>query len=200
MAGRKQFDPDEALDRAVDVFWRRGYDGASVQDLVDGTGLQRGSLYGTFGSKEQLFLASLERYGGTVARALFDAMQEHPDDHVAAVRGLFDAIVGRMAAGRHPQGCLVTHSAVECFAGEPALQDAVRRALDAQVSAVRTVFVAAGERGDLPEGVDVDHLTAFVVATAQSLAVMHRAGADAPTLRGIAETALRAVPTVQRAA
>src|ERR1700738_3778032 len=65
MAGVKQFDRDEVLDRAMAAFWTRGYEATSIDDLVEATGINRGSLYGTFGDKRRLFLSALHRYWDT---------------------------------------------------------------------------------------------------------------------------------------
>src|SRR6202011_688874 len=71
MAGVKQFDRDEVLDRAMAAFWTRGYEATSIDDLVQATGIGRGSLYGTFGDKRQLFLAALDHYWNTVGMEMF---------------------------------------------------------------------------------------------------------------------------------
>ena len=71
MARQKEFDREEALDRAMAAFWSKGYAATSIEDLVAHMGIQRGSLYGTFGDKRRLFLAALDRYQRVVARELF---------------------------------------------------------------------------------------------------------------------------------
>ena len=74
MAGVKQFDRDEVIERAMDLFWQRGYESTSVDDLVEATGINRGSLYGTFGDKRRLFLATIDRYGNLCRRDDLDAV------------------------------------------------------------------------------------------------------------------------------
>jgi TetR/AcrR family transcriptional repressor of nem operon len=75
MAGVKQFDQSEVLDRAVMLFWRRGYEATSIGDLVEAIGINRGSLYATFGDKRRFFLASLQRYIQTIGAALFAELE-----------------------------------------------------------------------------------------------------------------------------
>jgi len=192
VAGQRQFNLNDALDASGEVFWRRGYEGTSIQHLVEATGVNRGSLYGTFGNKQGLFLAALDRYAQTVSGCLFDALAEHPDDHLAAIRALLDAIVTRFETSGQVAGCLIANSAAECFALHPDIQTAVRRMLDEQVAAVQAVLKAARERGDLPENAVEQELALFVVATAQALAVMHRAGTTPAMLRTVAATAVSA--------
>lgn len=194
MAGQKQFDINTVLDDSANVFWLRGYEGTSIQHLVDATGVNRGSLYGTFGSKKALFLASLERYVRTVSDCLFAALAPHEDDHQRAIAALFDAIVDRYEALEGSAGCMIANSAAESFALDLEIQEAVRVALAKQQAAVRDVLLRARERSDLSDDVDVDELALFVVSTAQALAVMHRAGTTPDMLRAVGRTALAAVP------
>ncbi|TXL21394.1 hypothetical protein BMR06_00995 [Methylococcaceae bacterium HT5] len=78
MARSKAFNEEEVLDKAVAVFWAKGYEATSMQDLVEAMGIQRGSLYATFGSKQQLFLQSLERYGKVVVKQFLDILESKP--------------------------------------------------------------------------------------------------------------------------
>ena len=78
MAGVKQFDRYEVLDRAMAAFWTRGYEATSIDDLVEATGINRGSLYGTFGDKRRLFLMALDRYWDTVVNAMMEELSD-PD-------------------------------------------------------------------------------------------------------------------------
>lgn len=78
MARPKTFDHDQVLDRAVELFWRKGYEATSIQDLVEAMGIQRGSLYAAFGSKQDLFLAVLDRYGDVVVRKLLEILESRP--------------------------------------------------------------------------------------------------------------------------
>ena len=78
MARPKAFDEEVVLDRAVEVFWAKGYEATSIQDLVDAMGIQRGSLYATFGGKHQLFLTALDRYGEVVVKKLLAILESKP--------------------------------------------------------------------------------------------------------------------------
>src|ERR1700747_2040175 len=93
MAGVRQFDPDEVLDRAMALFWERGYAATSIQDLVAKTGINRASLYNTFGDKKRLFLAVLDHYAKKVAAPLMAELSD-PDPRRALER-MFESIIRR---------------------------------------------------------------------------------------------------------
>src|SRR5215467_9445236 len=100
MAGVKQFDRGQVLDRAMALFWSRGYEATSIRDLVKATGINRGSIYGTFGDKKGLFLAVLDHYGEKVGQPL---MAELSDPHPRrAIERMFDSIIRRTADPRFP--------------------------------------------------------------------------------------------------
>ena len=86
MAGVKQFDRNEALGRAMAAFWSRGCEATSIDDLVQATGIGRGSLYGTFGDKRQLFLAALDHYWKTVGMEMFAELSDPDARHVTSER------------------------------------------------------------------------------------------------------------------
>jgi len=112
MARQKEFDRDVALDRGMTAFWSRGYAATSIEYLVAHMGIQRGSLYATFGDKRSLFLSALDRYQRVVVRELFEAL-EAPGSGLEAIRRFFRLRVERSLDRSRPPGCLVTNSAVE---------------------------------------------------------------------------------------
>src|SRR5258707_13470760 len=112
MARQKEFDRDVALDRGMTAFWSRGYAATSIEYLVAHMGIQRGSLYATFGDKRSLFLSALGRYQRVVTRELLAAL-EAPGSGFAAIRRFFQLRVEGSLDRRRPPGCLVTNSAVE---------------------------------------------------------------------------------------
>jgi TetR/AcrR family transcriptional repressor of nem operon len=116
MAGVKQFDRDDVLDRAMALFWRRGYEATSIRDLVTATGINRGSIYATFGDKQGLFLAVLDRYGEKIANPLM-AQLDDPDPR-RAIQRMFESIIQRTSDPRFPRGCLNTNTSLECPSGD----------------------------------------------------------------------------------
>ena len=112
MARHKDFDPDLALDNAMRLFWRQGYHATSIQDLVEATGINRASLYATFGGKEALFLAAVERYLAEINRVRIAKLQGNPSPR-AAIQGYFDDLVEFAIGDGRRLGCMLTNSAVE---------------------------------------------------------------------------------------
>src|SRR3954465_5697301 len=108
----RDFDVDEALDRALEVFWRRGYEGGSRPDLTQAMGINRRSLYAAFGNKEALFRKALDRYVEGPASYMRAALEE-PTAR-APVERLLRETADRLADPRHPGGCLIVQGALAC--------------------------------------------------------------------------------------
>jgi AcrR family transcriptional regulator len=188
----REFDVDEALDRALHVFWRRGYEGATLPDLTAAMGINRPSLYAAFGSKEELFRKALDRYVAGPAAFVREALNE-PTARAVTERllgGTIDLVTDR----RNPRGCLIVQSALAC--GEAA--ESVRREVAARrVSgecAVRERFERARAEGDLPDGTDAADLARYVVTVMRGIAVQAAGSASREDLRRVAELALHAWP------
>lgn len=196
MSGRKQFDVGAALDQAMRVFWQRGYADASLDALGSATGLGRGSLYGTFGTKDALFRQCLDHYASTYGAQYEQALTAHPGDAVRAIEAFFDVVLSRIADPSVPVGCLIAQSAAQ----SPTLKEEngarVRGLLDQQRQRVRTALAASSA-----DPRTLDELSTFVVAVNQSLAVLNRAGASDAELRSVARLACTTVAdTLARAA
>ncbi|MBT2535432.1 TetR/AcrR family transcriptional regulator [Arthrobacter sp. ISL-69] len=184
MAGRKQFDVDKALDQVMTLFWQRGYAETSLDHIVSATGLGKGSLYGTFGGKPELFRRSLDRYAGTYGLQ-YEAALSGRATPALAIQAFFDVVLARIADPILPGGCLIALSAMAAPTLDEASRDHVRSLLDRQRQRVQAAL-----EGSTP---DAAGLALFVVSTNQALAVMDRAGARADELAGIASVAVRAV-------
>jgi TetR/AcrR family transcriptional regulator, transcriptional repressor for nem operon len=189
MAGVKQFDQDEVLDRAMAVFWERGYEATSIQDLVEATGLNRGSLYATFRDKKQLFLAVLARYAHRVGNPLLAELAD-PDPR-RAIERMFAAILQRTSDSTQPRGCLITNTALEC----PRSGDDISRTIAAwvgqQESALYHVLLRAQTTGALSRTQDCRALARFFVGVAQGLNVVHKAMADPAVLQDMVRVAMQ---------
>lgn len=189
MAGVKQFDREEVLDCAMRVFWERGYEATSIQDLVEATGLSRGSLYATFRDKKQLFLAVLTRYAERVGSPLMTELTD-PDPR-QAVEGMFAAILRRTSDPTQPRGCLITNTALECPGSGDEINRTIATWITQQESAVYQVLLRAQATGNLPRTQDCRALARFFAGVAQGLNVMHKAMADPAMLQDIVQTAIR---------
>lgn len=188
MSGRKQFDVDTALDKAMRVFWQRGYAHASLESLTTATGLGRGSLYGTFGSKDALFRDCLDRYAAIYGARCERALASHPEDPVRAVRAFFGVVLDRIRDPAVPDGCLVAQSASQSPMLDVDSRHRVRALLAAQHARVRAALSTSEV-----DGPELDGLASYVVAVNQSLAVLSRAGAPDTELCAVARIACTTV-------
>ncbi|MFG1927164.1 TetR/AcrR family transcriptional regulator [Cryptosporangium sp. NPDC048952] len=186
MAGRKQFDVDEALRRAMHVFWRWGWSEASIDRLTEGTGLGRGSLYGAFGDKSALFRRSLQRYAETYHPLYEQALSgphASPGDVAAAY---LQVTLNRIADPTVPDGCLLTMSAAQFPALDAESQALVRAMIDGLRAMLEQAFLAAG--ADEQEAAE---LALRTVAANKSLAVLSRVGFSGDDLAIVAAGAGR---------
>lgn len=194
MAGGRPraFDVDEALDRALEVFWRQGYEGTALSDLTAAMGINRPSLYATFGNKEALFRKVLDRYAdgpaAYAARAL--ELPRARDVVEALVYGAIELTTGPDT----PLGCINVRTAQACGPeADPARREAMtRRAADH--AALRRRLRRAQAEGDLPTDADPSALARFVTTFIDGIAVQASGGTSRGQLRRAATIALRAWP------
>lgn len=134
----REFKEAAVLDRAVDVFWRQGFERTAVADVCDATGLHPGSVYAAFGDKEGLFIAALRRYAEKVSAAAIAVLDE-PANGERAIRRYFEMLVDAMVGGRRRYGCLITNTLVERHATNEAIADL----LAAHLARLETSFAHA---------------------------------------------------------
>ncbi len=188
----RAFDRDEVLDRAVELFWRKGYEGASLADLTKAMGINPPSLYAAFGNKEGLLKAALDRYLEQRAAFLDFVMAASTAREAAGrmLRGTADLLTNPA----NPPGCLLLQGGLACGAGAEAIPSelALRRA--AGEDAIRIRFEEAKADGDLPGSADPAALARFISAVVQGMGVQAAAGASRDQLTEIAELSLAAFP------
>lgn len=188
----RAFDPDTALERAMHVFWTKGYEGASLSALTRAMRINRPSLYAAFGNKEQLFRKVLDRYvDGPLA--YFGKALTAPKARNVIEQIFFGA--ARMAGDpRLPAGCLMVQGALACgdAAGSVRKETAGRRA--ASEVALRHRLQRAKREGDLAKNADAAELARYVMTVLQGMAVQGADGASPDQLRRVAQVALRAWP------
>ncbi len=188
----REFDIDCALDRALGVFWRKGFEGATLADLTKAMGVNRPSLYAAFGSKEGLFRKALDRYAEGPAAYVRETLNG-PTARAVAER-LLGGTVDLLTHPRNPRGCLMVQGALACGeAAESVRRELVSRRL-ADEAAIRERFERALADGDLPADADPADLARYVVAVIQGMAVQAAGGASREELRQVAAMALRAWP------
>ncbi|MBM3548673.1 MAG: TetR/AcrR family transcriptional regulator [Alphaproteobacteria bacterium] len=185
------FDMDQALDRAMEVFWRKGYEGASLSDLTEAMGINPPSLYAAFGNKEGLFLKVLDRYQAGPGNYLEQAMSA-PTAREAAERLLYGAVEGQCSQAK-PGGCLLVHGALPPGLG--AIQEELQSRRTAAAQVIRKRFERAKDEGDLPRDVDAGDLARFVFAVVGGMAVQAAGGVKKRELKKVADMAMKAFPT-----
>jgi len=189
MPRQKEFDREAALDRAMSAFWTKGYAATSVEDLVARMGIQRGSLYATFGDKRSLFLSALDRYQRVVTRELFDAL-EAPGSGLEAIRRFFRLRVEGSLDRSRPPGCLVTNSAVELARGDRGAAAKVGGSLAKLEAAFLRALERARAQGELAATRDVRALARFLTSSAQGLSVMAKAFPERAVLEDVVAVVL----------
>jgi len=189
MARSKEFDPDTALDAALELFWQRGYEATSMADLVAHLGIARASVYATFGSKHELYLLALRRYAKARDLALLEALSQ-PGPALPAVRGVVTDYAEQSADDELRRGCFVTNTAVELAPHDPAAAQSVTASWDLLETALTSALIRAGAQGELPAGRDPRALARMLVVLLQGLRVVGRAGGDPDRIRDAAGQAL----------
>ena len=186
----RAFDADQALGQALDVFWRKGYEGATICDLTEAMGINPPSLYAAFGNKEGLFRQALERYW-RLRTALLDEALAQPTARRVAER-LLHGWAKFLCDPCHPKGCLTVHGAL--VSGEEA--DCIRCELEKRrttsQAAIRERLKRAKREGDLSADADPPALARFLATVMEGMAVQAASGASRRELDLVAATALRA--------
>ncbi|MEV5876113.1 TetR family transcriptional regulator [Streptomyces sp. NPDC052101] len=190
MARTKEFDPDAALQAALELFWRRGYEATSMADLVEHLGIGRASLYATFGSKHELYLRALDRYGQT-HNPLLTRELSRPGPVLPAVRAVVRRFAAEAAADpTREQGCLIVNTAVELAPHDRAATRRVEQSWDHLETLLHSALVRARAQGELAADRDPLALARTLLVLLQGLRVVGKASPDPARVRDAAEHAL----------
>lgn len=192
MGRHRQFEEGEALEAALSVFWQKGYEGTSFEDLTQATGVARPGLYSAFGNKEALFIKALDLYDAKYMAFISEALSEPTSIKVVEriLRGSADVHTMDSA---HP-GCLGINGALACSDdAEPIRRELIRRRAATQL-ALRKRLERAQREGELPSLIDGATLASFVMAVSQGMAVQAKAGASKKELEGLVEYVLKTWP------
>jgi TetR/AcrR family transcriptional repressor of nem operon len=185
VARPRKFDEDDVLDRSMREFWGRGYRDTSVDDLVEATGLQPGSLYNAFpGGKRGLFLKALDRYSKLVVPEKLGKL-ESPDAGLAELRAYFDGLVQDLTTPEGRMGCLMVNSTIELAAEDSEVGAIVRNHMQRLERNAERALENARRRGELPESVDPRAKSAQLMATGMGLMVVGKTNPGRPVLETI---------------
>jgi AcrR family transcriptional regulator len=187
MVGVRQFDEQEVIAIALDVFWRKGLHDATMQDLAAATGVQRGSLYNAYGDKEAIFLRAFDQYAGQFLETAANALAR--GDAAARLQNFFDMIIVNMTSGSPPRGCLTTRTALDAAISSTAVRQRVQDLLS---RLERLIGKAISSAPDSP-AIDANRLARVVVTFTRGLAVMERAGYGRKQLKEAAATFIDAL-------
>jgi TetR/AcrR family transcriptional repressor of nem operon len=189
MARTKEFEPEAALTKAMDLFWRRGYEATSVQDLLLEMGIGRGSMYDTFGDKRALFLAALDRFEESrVSRA--DEILDNSASATEGIKNLFESTIEGLVSYEPRRGCLLANTAVELAPHDEEVAERISRYVERTEEAFERTLVRGQARGEIPADKDPKALARFLVSTLHGVRVLAKTGVDRTVLDDAVRTAL----------
>ncbi len=192
MARPKEFDPDEALDRAMRQFWAKGYHDTSIRDLVARTGVNYYGLYSEFENKRGLFLAALDRYRDTITAEITGELKR-PGPALACIQRAFDRLGELMTTPDGRVGCLICNTAIEVAPYDADAAAKVRAHMELLQSAFRAKLAEGQSAGEVAEDTAIDALSEFLTTTAYSAGFLLRSGCSDAMIKRHIRTALSAV-------
>ncbi|RVT48671.1 TetR/AcrR family transcriptional regulator [Rheinheimera sediminis] len=188
----RAFDMEKALQKALEVFWRKGYEGASLPDLCEAMGINKPSLYAAFGNKEQLFLKAIELYENRPCAFFYPALEKESSYEV--VKHMLCGAASTTADPDNPPGCVIVQGALACSESAAFVKEALIAKRRAGEVALYTRLEQAKADGDLPDHSDPAALARYIVAVLQGMAVQATSGANCAELKQVADTVLSAWP------
>lgn len=189
MARQKEFDPDAVLDRALELFWERGYEATSMADLVEHLGIGRASLYATFGSKHELYLKALDRYLLKADPSPLEFLSR-PGPALALVRALVERYAEEAACDGKKRGCMVVNAAVERLPGDRLVARRVDMTWDALEAALMAALHRAQVQGELAAEKDPRSLARFLLILLQGMRVVSKTQSEPERFYDAAKEAL----------
>jgi TetR/AcrR family transcriptional repressor of nem operon len=173
----------------MQVFWHKGYEATSMEDLLSAMDLNRGSLYDTFGDKRTLFLKVIDRYCTTLAGPKFSLLDQ-PGPALPTLRRFINGMVEGGLADPQRRGCLIANTVMELSPHEKEIAGTVRQALNVIEDTFFRVLARAKQQGELKHDADPRALARFLTTMMQGIIVMIKAGTSAEVVKQTAETAL----------
>lgn len=197
----RSFDTDAALDRATEVFWRHGYQGASLAELTAATGLSKPSLYAAFGDKAALYLRCLQRYGERQVALQTELLEREPDAR-RAIEGFMRAMAQFQTDPLLPGGCLVVNGTADCGGATtpPSVDEALRGASGGTEARLLRRLKRAEREGQLPAGLQPRRLALLLGSVLTGMAVMAKAGQPRARLDEVVSAAMAVWPAPVRRA
>ncbi|MDI2132695.1 TetR/AcrR family transcriptional regulator [Yinghuangia seranimata] len=191
MARTKEFDPDAVLQRALELFWRKGYEATSMADLVEHLGIGRASIYATYGSKQELYRKAFDRYLENGVD--FAGILSQPGPVLPAVRALVERFADDASQDTDRMGCFAVNTAVELVAHDEVLACKVASNWDSIEATLVSALTRARAQGELPADRDARELARFLLVVLQGMRLVGKASDDPARIRAAAEVALGAL-------
>ncbi|WP_052867351.1 TetR/AcrR family transcriptional regulator [Streptomyces niger] len=189
----KHFDPDAALETALLLFWQQGVASTGIQDVVAATGLNRSSLYATFGGKQELYLAALRRYLEHRSQPMFRRLAED-ERGLPAIEEFFGGLIRARCSGAYARwGCMVSNAHAGTENGDAEVARILDRHHRGLRDALHAALVTAQARGQLTDGADPAAAADVLALVAYGVNLRSRAGASARSLKRSVTTALQSI-------
>ena len=189
MARSSTFDPSAALETAVSLFAAKGYSQTSMEELVQATGVSRYGLYGTFGSKRELFEQALDRYADRMGKQSFLRLLE-PDASIEHIRRIFKDRVADLCDSEQRKGCLFIHTAMGLAPQDEDLHEVLQKFMQRIAKLFAIGLESAKARGEVRADLDAQAAGEFLTSQMFGLAVLGRTGFSRKTLDDVVETTL----------
>jgi TetR/AcrR family transcriptional repressor of nem operon len=189
MARTKDFNEEEVLEKALAIFWEKGYNGTSMQDLVDGLGISRSSMYDTYTDKYSLFIKSLERYREHTAGELAK-MVNQAESPKAVIKKIFQSIVNESLFDKVPRGCFMVNACVENAPHDKEVAKIVQENIQDFEEAFYLAIKKGQAAGEIASRNDARALARFIINSINGIRIAAKSGADKTVYDDIVQVAL----------
>lgn len=183
-----EFDREQTLSKAMEVFWEKGYKATSIQDLVDHMGIKRGSIYNTFGDKHSLFIAAVDYYAEEITSKMIQVLEEDGSP-IENIRLFFETIVNT-PSDRKTRGCLISNTVVELAPHDKKVADTVRTVLERIQNAFHNCLERAVEIGELPKDTNTKVLSQFLATSTHGLIVTGKSALNPKEVKDVVDVIL----------
>ncbi|NQV99687.1 MAG: TetR/AcrR family transcriptional regulator [Rhodospirillales bacterium] len=191
----RKIKPEQALEAAVTLFWEKGFEATTLNDLVNATGMAKPGLYAAFGDKGSLYTKALTHYHTAKAEPVLAALESDTAPLKPRIKAYLETIAAGMADEATPQACFLVNSVMECRGELSPLREASMALNARRVAALKTGFDGARARNEIPADADAAALAEFYSAQTAALAVMGRTNNDRQAMQKMIEMAMAAWPS-----
>lgn len=189
----REFNEEEALERAMQLFWEKGYEATSLQDLIDAMGISKSSFYETFGSKHDLFIDTIACYIKTIAQGGSAVLDREPSGRKAIERYFMETAENLAKPNNATKGCLLCNCAVELARHDPAAAPLIARGFRKLENAFHRAIVRGQEVGEIRKNLDPRVLAKFFLTSSNGMLVMAKGGMGRAELKKVVHVILSAM-------